>query len=136
MMNPLNPLLWAAGAVQLIIVGSNAVLPTKLHYDENLSKMSPLLRQIFVVHSIYVVLVVLGFSGLCFFFAARLSGGDPLGRSLSAFLAVFWLLRIALQLAYYDPEYRRQHRLADVAYTGACCFLGGVFAVAAIGISR
>jgi len=128
------PLLWAAGAVQLIMVGANVVLPKKLHYQENLSKMSPLLRQIFVVHSMYIVLVVTGFSGLCFFFSARLLDGDPLGRSLSAFLAVFWLFRIALQLAYYDSDYRREHRLADVAYTGACCFLGGVFAVAAIGI--
>jgi len=135
-MNPLIPLVWAAGAVQLIIVGSNAVLPKKLHYRENLSKMSPLLRQIFVVHSIFIVLVVVGFSGLCFFFSAHLLDGDPLGRSLSAFLAVFWLLRIIFQLAYYDGEYRRQHRLADVAYTGACCFLGGVFAVAALGIIR
>src|SRR5579864_1261533 len=124
-MNPLIPLLWAAGAVQLIIVGANVVLPKKLKYNENLSRMSPLLRQIFVVHSIYIVMVVMGFSGLCFFFSARLLDGDPLGRSLSAFLAGFWLLRIVLQLAYYDGDYRRQHRLADVAYTGACCFLGG-----------
>ena len=135
-MNPLVPLLWAAGAVQLVIVGTNAVLPKKLHYQENLSKMSPLLRQIFVVHSIYIVLVVAGFSGLCFFFTARLLDGDPLGRSLSAFLAVFWVLRIALQIFYYDREYRRRHRLGDIAYTSACCFLGGVFSVAARGFLR
>lgn len=135
-MNPLIPLVWAAGAVQLVIVGANAVVPRKFNYRENLAKVSPLVRQVFVVHSIYIVIVLIGFCGICFQFAPRLVSHDPLGRSLSAFLAFFWLLRVTLQIFYYDGEYRRQHRLADVAYTGACCFLGGVFAVAALGIIR
>lgn len=132
-MNPLVPLIWAAGAVQLVIVGANAIVPKKFHYRENLAKLSPMVCQVFVVHSIYIVLVLLGFCGVYFLFASRLVGHDPLGRSLSAFLAFFWLLRIVLQVSYYDRDFRRQHRLADVAYTLACCFLGGVFAVAALG---
>ncbi len=135
-MNPLILFVWAAGAAQLIIAASNVVLPGKLRYRENLNRVAPLIRQIFVVHSIYLVLILIGFSGLCFLFASRLVGNDPLGRSLSGFLALFWLLRIVLQLFYYDADYRRQHRLADVAYTLACCFLGGVFAVVTIGMSR
>lgn len=133
-MNPLVPLIWAAGAVQLVIVGANAIVPQKFHYRENLAKLSPMVRQVFVVPSIYIVLVLFGFCGMCFLFASRLVGHDPLGRSLSAFLAFFWLLRIVLQVSYYDSDFRRQHRLADVAYTLACCFLGGVFATAALGI--
>jgi hypothetical protein len=133
-MNPLIPLVWAAGAVQLVMVGANAVVPKQFQYRENLAKVSPMVRQVFVVHSIYIVLVLLGFSGMCFLFASRLVGHDPLGRSLSAFLAFFWFLRIALQIFYYDGDFRRQHRPADVAYTMACTFLAGVFAVAALGI--
>lgn len=133
-MNPLIPLVWAAGAVQLVIVGANAIVPKKFQYRENLAKLSPMVRQVFVVHSIYIVLVLLGFCGVCFLFASKLVGHDPLGRSLSAFLAFFWLLRIVFQIFYYDAEFRRQHRLADVSYTLACFFLGGVFATAALGI--
>ncbi|HLY63775.1 MAG TPA: hypothetical protein VKV95_23800 [Terriglobia bacterium] len=133
-MNPLIPLVWTAGAVQLVMVGANAMVPKKFHYRENLARLSPVVRQVFVVHSIYIVLVLLSFCAVCFLFAPRLVGHDPLGRSLSAFLAFFWLLRIALQIFYYDGEFRRQHRLADVAYTLACCFLAGVFAVAAVDI--
>jgi hypothetical protein len=133
-MNPLIPLVWAAGAVQLVMVGANAVVPKKFHYRENLAKVSPMVRQVFVVHSIYIVLVLLGFCGACFLFASKLVGHDPLGRSLSAFLTLFWLLRIALQLFYYDADFRRRHRLADVTYTVACCFLAGVFGAATFGI--
>ena len=133
-MNPLIPLVWAAGAVQLVMLGANVVVPKKFQYRENLAKVSPMVRQVFMVHSIYIGLVLLGFCGACFLFASRLVGDDPLGRSLSAFLAFFWLLRIVLQIFYYDADFRRQHRLADVAYTLACCFLAGVFGAASFGI--
>jgi hypothetical protein len=93
-----------------------------------------MVRQVFVVHSIYIVLVLLGFCAACFLFASQLVGHDPLGRSLSAFLAFFWLLRIILQIFFYDGDFRRQHRLADVAYILACTFLAGVFGLAALGI--
>jgi len=135
-MNAMVPFLWIAGAVHLAIAVSNFWVPGILHYRENLGKVSPLVRQVFVVHSIYMVLVLLGFSALCFFFAPELTSGTPLGRSLSAFLAAFWLLRVVLQLTFYDPEVRAKYRLGDVAYTLAVSYLGGVFAVVALGVVK
>jgi hypothetical protein len=135
-MNPIVPLLWIAGAVQLSIALANLWVPGILHYRENLAKVSPIVRQVFVVHSIYMVLVLLGFSALCFFFAPQLASGTALGRFLSAFLAVFWLLRVVLQFAYYDREVRAQHRLGDIAYTLAISCLGIVFAITALGVMR
>ena len=95
-----------------------------------------MVRQVFVVHSIYMVLVLLAFSTLCFFFAPDLAGGTGLGRFLSAFLAVFWLLRVILQFAFYDREVRARYRLGDVAYTFAVSCLAVVFAVAALGVVK
>jgi hypothetical protein len=135
-MNPLVPFLWIAGAVHLSIAVSNIWVPGILHYRENLAKLSPIVRQVFVVHSIYMVLVLSGFSALCCFFAPELAGGSPLGRVLSAFLAVFWLLRVVLQFAYYDKSVRAQYRLGDAAYTLAVSCLGITFAVAALGVVR
>ena len=51
-------------------------------------------------------------------------------------MAVFWLLRIPLQLFYYDGELRRQNRFLDVAYTSVVCFLAGIFSIAAVGLLR
>jgi hypothetical protein len=129
-------LVWAAGGTHLAIAISNFWVPGILHYRENLEKVSPMVRQVFVVHSIYMVLVLLGFSALCFFFAPELTSGAPLGRSLSAFLAVFWLLRVVLQLAYYDREVRAKYRLGDVAYMLAVTSLAAVFAVVALGVVK
>jgi len=130
------PFLWIAGGVHLAIAASNFWVPGILDYRENLAKLSPIVRQVFVVHSIYTVLVLLGFSGLCFFFAPELAIGAPLGRFLSACLALFWLLRVVLQFAYYDRELRAKYRLGDVAYTMAISCLGVVFAVVALGVVK
>lgn len=55
-------LLWLAGFVQLAVASANFFLPAKLNYRENLSGISPIIRQIFVVHSVYIVGIVLLFA--------------------------------------------------------------------------
>jgi len=121
-----------AGAVQLAIVLANLPLATRLQYRKNLAGASEIVRQVFYVHAAYIVLVVLGFAALALLFPAELSSGRPIGRFLSAFLAIFWLLRVPIQLFYYPVEIRRQNRLADVIFTVAFAFLAVVFGLAAM----
>ena len=124
--------LWLAGFVQLGIVAANFVLPKKLSYRENLAQLSPILRQIFVIHSVYVTGVVFLFALLTFGFAPDLISGHGLGRFLAAAMAVFWLFRIPIQLFYYDASLRRANRAGDVAMTLALLFLGFTYATAAL----
>ena len=135
-MNAMVPYLWVAGGVQLSMAASNFWVPRILHYRENLAKVSPIVRQVFTVHAIYLVLVLLAFSVLSIFFAPELAGGNPLGRFLSAFLAVFWLLRVFLQFAYFDRKLRAKCRLGDIAYTLAISSLSIVYSVTALGAVR
>ncbi len=132
-MNSLVPFIWAAGAVHLGIAAANLSLPARLGYRENAAKMSLIHQQISIVHWVYIVGVLLAFSGLCFFFAPQLMGGSPLGRFLSASLATFWLSRCVVQLFYYDKDLRRQNRLADVIFLLAFFYMGSVFAAATFG---
>jgi hypothetical protein len=125
-------LILAAGVVQLILAGANFFLPGILDYRSNLAVMKPILRHIFVTHSIYLVLVLLLFSGLCFLFTRELAGGSALGRFLSGFMALFWLIRIPLQLFYFDFALRRERRPADVAYTLAVSYLALAFSTVAV----
>jgi hypothetical protein len=59
---------------------------------------------------------------------ARLAGTSRLGRFLSAFLAGFWLLRVALQWFYYDREVRRANRWLDALYLASLIALSFIFA--------
>jgi hypothetical protein len=128
------PLLWIAGALHLLLMVVNLLAPRRLGYAEGLAGAPAIVRQIFHVHAAYIVLVLLGFAGLCLFFAPELAGGRGLGRFMSAFLAVFWLPRPFVQLLYYDPELRRRHRLYDVAFLILFGYLAAVFTAAALGV--
>jgi len=124
--------LWVAGFVQLAIALANFVLPRKLNYRENLTHLAPMVRQIFIVHSGYIVGIVVLFAAITFGFAPELAGGRGLGRFLAASMAVFWACRVPLQIFYYDPQVRRSHRAGDVAITMALLFLAATYASAAL----
>jgi hypothetical protein len=128
---PLSVWVQIAGAVQLGIGLANLPLAGRLQYRKNLAGASEIVRQIFYVHAAYIVLVVLGFAALSLLFPEELVSGRPLGRFLSTFLAIFWLLRVPIQLFYYPVEVRRQNRLADVIFIVAFAFLAIVFGLAA-----
>ncbi len=133
-MNPLVPYIWFTGAIHLGIVAMNVPLPSILGYREQLAKVSPIIRQVFIVHSIYIVLILLGFSALCFWFAPQLAGESPLGAFLSGCLAVFWGLRLAIQVFYYDEALKRAHRVVHIVFSMAIGFLTGIFLIAALRI--
>ena len=124
--------LWVAGAIQLAIVLANALLPAKLNVHAGMASVPRFLRQVFVVHWIYIVLTVSLFSLLCFFFARDLAGGSRLGRFLCSAMGVFWGLRLPLQLFYYDAELRRRNRVLDLAYSLAMVALIAIFGAAAL----
>lgn len=124
--------LWVAGAIQMAIVLSNALLPARLNVRAGMASVPRFLRQVFAVHWIYIVLTVSLFSLLCLFFARDLASGSNLSRFLCIGMGVFWGLRLPLQLFYYDAELRRQNRALDMAYISALVVLVAIFGAAAL----
>lgn len=122
--------IWVAGLVHVGIMLANIPLPGRLRVRERLAGVPRFVRQIFYVHWIYIVIVLGLFASLCFGFARELAGGSALGRFLSAFITAFWLLRIVLQVFYYDGEIRRENRGMDSLYLGALAVLVVVFGMA------
>jgi hypothetical protein len=84
------------------------------------------------VHWIYIVIGLGMFAGLCFGFAPDLAGASALGRFLSGLLAGFWLLRLVLQIFYYDREIRRENRELDILYVASLIVLVLIFGLAAL----
>ena len=113
-------------------MAANIPLPGRLRVRERLAGVPRFMRQIFYVHWLYIVIVVGMFAALCFGFAPELAGASALGRFLSGFMAAFWLLRIVLQIFYYDRELRRENRGLDTLYVGSLIVLVVVFGIAAI----
>jgi len=130
-MNHLVGAVRVAGVIQLVIVAVNFSLPGKLHVREQLGTAPRFIRQIFYAHWAYILLLLGLFSALCLGFPAELAGASSLGRFLSAFLATFWLSRLAVQWTYYDRDMRRANRTLDSLYLAALVILSIVFALAA-----
>jgi hypothetical protein len=124
--------IWGTGIVQVGIMAANVPLPGRLWVRERLAGVPKFVRQIFYVHWVYIVIVLGMFAALCFGFAPELAGANALGRFLSAFMAGFWLLRIVLQIFYYDGEIRRENRVLDAMYLASLSVLVVVFGVASV----
>jgi hypothetical protein len=132
-MHVLSSLVRLAGATQLAIAAANFFLPKKLNYRDNLNRVAPIIREIFIVHSAYIVGVLLLFAAVSFAFAPELASGHGLGQFLAGAMAIFWFCRVPVQLLYYDRAVRRTHRFGDVAFTAATIFLAATYSAASIG---
>jgi hypothetical protein len=127
------PFVWAAGILQLLVASSNIFAAKMFRYRESVRTLPAHVAEVFVVQNIFIIFVVVGMAGLCFGFAKDLAGGSLLGRWLSGFLSVFWFVRLACQLFYYDRKLRREHRVFDVLFVLAFTYLVVIFAVGASG---
>jgi hypothetical protein len=126
-------LIWIGGAIQLLDALANLAVPQRIRSRENLKRISPIVRQVFWSHWFYIMFVLVIFSMMCFLFAADLAGGSSIGRFLSGALAVFWVLRVPIQLYWFDEGFRRQNRAADVCFVGSSMYLAVVFVLACMG---
>jgi hypothetical protein len=112
----MKELIWFAGAVHVGIVLANIPLLGRLRVRERLAGVPRFLRQIVYVHWAYILIVVGLFAALCFGFA----------------VAGFWLLRIVLQVFYYDRELRQENRGMDTLYVVSLVVLVGILGMAAL----
>ncbi len=106
------------GVVQLGILTASALVPGKLRWREDLNKLPPLSRQLIWVHGGYIVLMIaaMGLISLCE--AAQLADGSLLARSVCAFVAIFWSLRLAIQLCLFDGTPYLADRVLKFGYHG------------------
>ena len=124
-------LLRLAGLICVGLVIANFVAPGRLGYAQSLAGAATLVRQIFYVHSAYIVLLIAALAVLCLGWPGLLL--DPgMGQVGSGVFAFFWGSRVVVQLTYYDPEHRARERFWDVFFLLVFLTLAAVFAVAAL----
>jgi UDP-N-acetylmuramyl pentapeptide phosphotransferase/UDP-N-acetylglucosamine-1-phosphate transferase len=130
-MNPVLPFaIQLAGALHLLVASANFVLPRILNYRENLIKVSPIIREIFLVHAAYIVLVLAGFGVICLGFPHDLCGASPLGKFFSGFLAIFWSIRVAIQFGFYDRATKKEHPVGNFFFSTIFLYFAVVFIAA------
>ena len=98
------------GTLLLMLAGLNLLLPRRFGWRAEIAKLSLLTRQIFIVHCIFIglILLLMGVLSLCF--ASLLVQHTPLATVVLAGLSVFWVLRLLMQFFFYSPKLWRGNR--------------------------
>ncbi len=93
----LPTLIFLAGMGQLCVLTASALVPFRLNWRRDLSRLPRLHRQLFWVYSGYVVLAIVTFGFLSLLQAHELAQGSNLARGMCAYMGLFWGLRLLLQ---------------------------------------
>jgi len=94
----LDRCLFLAGAGQLCVLVASALVPFRLNWKEELASLSRLHWQMYWVYGGYVVLSIVAFGLICLFNSTELAHGSQLARCFCGYVAVFWGVRVSLQL--------------------------------------
>jgi len=118
-----------AGALLLALAAFNAVLPRYFGWRAELQKVSLLTRQIFFVHAFFIALVLVFFGTLSILGAEELARPSFLSRAVLAGFAIFWGLRLVVQLFVYDSSLWRGDRFRTAMHGLFTCLWAYLAAV-------
>jgi hypothetical protein len=121
------------GVFMAILVVVNLFVPGRLHWREEMARLSLVNRQIFEVHSIFIVLTLALVSALLLTSGDTLLQRTRLSRAVLIGLTVFWALRMLMQWFYYSPDVWRGDRFNTVVhyvFSGAWVYVTTTFAAA------
>jgi hypothetical protein len=130
----LPTLILIAGAGQISVLAASALVPLRLKWRDAFASLPRLHRQMYWVYGGYVVLSIIAFGVICLTNAYELASGSRLARSLCAYMAVFWGIRLSLQAVFDVKEYLTAWWLiaGEMILTLLFFYFTAVFAAAAI----
>ncbi len=98
--NDVPTLVFLAGAAHLGILIASALVPFRLSWRKELAVLSTLHRQMYWVYGGYVVLAIVAFAAISMMNAEEIAGGSGLARGFCLYVAIFWAVRVCLQLVF------------------------------------
>jgi hypothetical protein len=104
------------GLVMAALVVVNLFVPRRFRWREELARLSLVNRQIFQVHSVFLVLTLGMFSALLLTSSDALLEPSRLSRAVLLGLTIFWGLRMLMQWWFYSPAIWRGHRFNTVMH--------------------
>ena len=132
-MNVMIPLLWLAGVGQILVASANVFAWRMFGYRENMARLTPVVREVFIVQNVFIMFSVVCFGMTTIVFAPHLAcSNDAFSRVFCGFLAVFWLIRLVVQLFFYDQDTRQKYPLFNVLFLGGFVYLVIIFGLAGL----
>ena len=105
-----------AGALQIALALLHLAFPRRFQWKEELARLSPLNRQIFLVHTIFICLVLVMIGSLSLLTPGALLEPTRLSRLVLGGFSAFWGLRLLCQWFVYDPALWRGQTFNSVMH--------------------
>ncbi len=105
-----------AGALQILLALLHLAFPRRFQWKEELARLSPLNRQIFLVHTFFICVVLTLIGTLSLLAASTLLEPSRLSRLVLGGFATFWGLRLLCQFFVYDASLWRGQRFNTVMH--------------------
>lgn len=126
-----------AGVVLAWLVIVNLAVPRRFGWREELTRVSPLNRQIFLAHNFFLILTLALLSVLLLTEPDALLEPSALSRAVLLGLTIFWGARMLMQWFFYSSEIWRGRRFFTVmhyVFSIVWIYLTGVFAWAFLSV--
>jgi hypothetical protein len=124
-----------AGIGQLAIVLGSLRIPHVLRWGDDVAKLRPLTRQVFWTYAGYIWGTNLCFGLISTLAPGWLIDGSPLAAAVTAFIAVYWGVRVVIQFVYFDRSDAPSgfiFRVAEIVLVGLFVFFTATYGYAAI----
>jgi hypothetical protein len=130
-----------AGGLQIALALLHLAFPRRFGWKAELARLSPLNRQIFLVHTFYVCLVLVMIGSLSLCVPSALLEPTRLARLALAGFALFWAIRLLFQWTVYGSALWKGDRFNTAmhwiftalwAYL-TCVYAGAWYAISASG---
>ncbi len=93
-----------AGWLHFAILLASAMVPRGLNWKEDLAGLHPFLRSLFWVYGVFIVFIIISFGAVTLLHLEALIQGTPLARTVCGVIALFWLMRLTVQLFVFDAR--------------------------------
>ena len=100
----------------------------KMRWSDNLKLVEPVFRQVFIIHCVFLIGCVLAMALVCLLLPQQLIG-EPLGRLVLGFMALFWVARVGVQFFYYESSIKKQFPVFNLLFSAAFVYLATLFTV-------
>ncbi len=119
----LSTALWLAAIGHFCTLMAGLQVPFRLHWKEELKRLSNFNRKIMLNYAAYVGLMIIAFGWLTFALHDELMIGEKAAMYLAAVIAIFWILRLLVDRFYFSdtdwpkgPEFVIGHALLNTLF--------------------
>ena len=92
------------GLAHILLCAASLYIPKALKWETHLSKLQPLLRQMFWTYAGYILAINFCFGVLSVFGSSEMLNGSFLAKGITLFIGAYWFVRVIIQFFYFDKS--------------------------------